>query len=415
MKCNNLYVSGQIFKFQSKIFIHFIFIAEWVHSVVMEACKPSRTETLPNEDFVRLERYIKEFSASYVYTHPASSKEPFTEKLCKSMLTNVKSSAYKNLLSQDKYKDVGNDGKFVDGNPDDDQQIFNFARDDISKNASTKRPAVLLDRLCSYIRSIGQISCGRIVGTCWLVTETMVITNHHVCMMIKSERNEVQNPNLPITVSFDYLYPSKREHVVAVEVDEERDPELENSGLDYKFLRLKEDEGLRDRVPLGPIVRSRQLQEGLVIIMGHPEGREMHEETCVVVSSYSWREKLRHRQEKFRQRQRDNGIYVSLHMTNDQLLRSAERYRAQGCLSYDTSLFSGASGSPVFDLNGNIVAMHTQGYTLDVNGRKCSLMEFGVQFNAICEDMRRRNLELVEELFPNYNLGYGEERMDEAK
>ena len=98
---------------------------------------------------------------------------------------------------------------------------------------------------------------------------------------------------------------------------------------------------------------------------------------------------------------------AAVHMANEDLLRSAERNE---CLPYDTSLFSGASGSPVFDLSGDIVAMHTQGYTLDVEAGKCSLMEFGVQFGAICSDMKRKNL--LEELFPNYNLGNDEERMD---
>ncbi len=30
-------------------------------------------------------------------------------------------------------------------------------------------------------------------------------------------------------------------------------------------------------------------------------------------------------------------------------------------------------------------------------------MEFGVQFHAICEDIRQRYNKVVEQLFPNYN------------
>ena len=171
---------------------------------------------------------------------------------------------------------------------------------------------------------------------------------------------------------------------------------------------------IRALARLGPLVRNRRLQEGLVIIVGHQAGREMLEESCVVVSSQSWRERIEQRHEKFRQlnqefQQRHHADLQSagVHMANEDLLRSAERNER---LPYDTSLFSGASGSPVFDLNGNIVAMHTQGYTLDVEGGQCSLMEFGVQFAAICEDLRRHNL--LEKLFPNYNLGNNEERMD---
>ncbi len=361
--------------------------------MVVEACNPSRAERLANEDLVRLENYIKEFSSKYVYTHHTSSKEPLTQKVRKSMTRNVKSSAYENLLDpQNKDTIEINNEKFVDN----DTQVFNFARD-ILKNTSTKKPAILYEPLASYIKSIGEISCGRIRGTCWLVSDRLVITNHHVYMSINTERDELQNLNLPITVTFDYFYPGQTEQVLTVEVDEEGDPQLESPHLDYKFLRLKENEGLRNRVHLGSVVRNRQLHEGLVIIVGHhPVGSQMHEETCVVVSTHSWREKLQER----------HAICAGVHMTSAETQEVNDSYQER--LPYDTTLFSGASGSPVFDLKGNIVAMHTQGYTLNVQGGKYSLMEFGVQFNAICEDMRQRYNNVVEQLFPHYE----EEAMD---
>ena len=344
-----------------------------------------------------MEKYIEEFSASNVYTISASSKEPLTEKVRKSMTANVKSSAYKNLLSPNEDRHSGNDGKFVN----DDQQIFNFATDDLSKNTATTIPARLFETLSKNMKSIGQISCGQIQGTCWLVADMLVITNCHVYMSFNQERRDHPNLNLPITVKFDYLHPGQGEQV---EVDEERDPQLESFPFDYKVLRLKEDEGLRGREPLGPIVRSRTLQEGLVIIVGHPAGKEMHEETCVVVRSHSWRQKLQDRQD-FKHSQMNS---TRVHMTNNDLLRNSQsrKFQEQGCLPYDTSLFSGASGSPVFNLNGNIVAMHTQGYTLDIGEEKWSLMEFGVQFNAICKDMRQRYIEhnVVKKLFPDCDL-----------
>ncbi len=309
------------------------------------------------------------------------------------MTRNVKSSAYKNLLNlPEKSK---NDGKFVD--TDRDQQIINIARDDLTKNKSTKKPAILLRRLGPYIKSIGRISCGSKVGTCWLVIDKLVITCHHVYSMFIQERR--LDPKLPIEVSFDCFDARRPEDVCTVAVDEEHDPELESSYLDYKLLCLRESEALTGRDGLGPIVRNRSLQEGLAIIVGHPAGEEMQEETCVVVKNHSWREQLQQRHHR-----------TGLHMTNEDRLR-ANSYQEQGCLPYDTTLFSGASGSPVFDVNGNIVAMHTQGYTLNVQGRKFSLMEFGVQFYAICEDMRRRNI-VVEQFFPDYNLENQEEPMD---
>jgi V8-like Glu-specific endopeptidase len=384
-------------------------------------CNPSRTENLPSEDLVRMEKYIEIFS-SYAYTRQISAKEPFTKKVRKAMTEDVKTLAHTNVLGKSDHKRGGNDGKFANG----DEQILNFARTEASKNVSVQKPARLNQTLASYMRSIGQIKCGRVKGTCFLVTKELILTNYHVFRMIKEERNYLQNPNLPITVSFDYLYPEQTEHVLTVEVDEERDPQLENPYLDYKFLRLKQNENLNDRVSLGPIVRNWQLSDGRVIILGHPVGKEMQEEVCVVVGYRAMHETLRKRHE----------LFTGVHMTNAAHLLHGTGVN-QSLLPYDTSLFSGASGSPVFEMNGNIVAMHTQGYLLtrnegnipnqqenvenqeqdnvptQGNTRTYSLMEFGIQFIWICEDMRRLHGEnVVKDIFPNYKLNPGEESMD---
>ena len=314
------------------------------------------------------------------------------------MTSNVKSLADKNLMGLSIIKDERNTGKFVN----DDQVILNLARDELKKNESISKPAIFCRRLSASIKSIGRISCGTQSGTCWIVSGTLVITCHHVYRRFIQERNERSNPALPIEVSFDYFYTGQPEPIHTIEVDEERDPEIENSRLNYKFLRLKENEALVDRDGLGQFVRNHSLQEGLVTIVGHPGGNEMREETCIVVSNLSWREQLE-------ERQRNS---TGLPMTSDDRLQ-VNRYEELGYLRYDTTLFSGSSGSPVFDLNGNIVAMHTEGYTLNIDDKRiCSLMEFGVQFNAICEDLRRCDF-IPEQFFPNYNLGPNEERMDE--
>ena len=164
--------------------------------------------------------------------------------------------------------------------------------------------------------------------------------------------------------------------------------------------------------PLGPIVRNRRLQEGLVIIVGHTAGKELLEETCVVVSSHIWRERVQQRHERFRQMKVSKGMIqiYNLLLAYTWLMKVYYSLWQEMSAFHTTQVFSGASGSPVFDLNGNIVAMHTQGYTLNVEEGQYSLMEFGVQFAAICEDLRRLNL--LEEFFPNYSLGSNGKRMD---
>ena len=360
----------------------------------VETCDSSETRRLEKNNFARFQQYIEEFHTKYVYKHPVSSREPLTENIRKSMTRNVKTSAYASLLNW-KGSSETTCGKFSN-----DRKVFNFAWDDVKKNVSTKKPAILQEIFAPYIKSIGRICCEDAGGTCWLVTENLVITNLHVYSHMMDKRKEENNRNLPILVSFDYFYHQQTENITTLEVDEDHDPNIDSSQLDYKFLRLKKDDRLNRRVRLGQLVRChRQVNEGLVTIMGYQSpDRELHEETCVVVQNYAWREKLQ---------QRVN--YAALHMANVNLMIQTEKYNDS--LAYDTTLFCGSSGSPVFDMKANIVAMHTQNYpVLNPNDSReeCSLMEFGIQFKAICEDMKRKNI-AVEEYFPNYK----EEQKDE--
>ena len=365
-----------------------------------------------------MEKYIKKIPPPHVHTHQISVKKPFTEEIRKAMTENVKISAYTSLLGKNTDELRTKNATFVN----EDQEVFNFAKDEVSKNGSTKKPARLNEIFAIYMKSIGQIVCGKVVGTCFLVTDKLVITNYHVYRMIQKERNDGPgNSNLPIIIIFDYLDRKQKENVLNVEVDEEQHPKLENPYLDYKLFYLKQNEGLRDRVPLGPMVRNWQLCDGRVVIIGHPNGDELQDEVCIVVGYSNMLERIRDRCE----------WCTGVHMTNSQLLYGMEDY--QGCLSYDTTFFSGASGSPVFEMNGNIVAMHAQGYTLErrkenvdyqpqnaenhehenVPTQLTSLMEFGVQFFSICRDIKQRHGETTaKQIFPNYKLRQGEEPID---
>ena len=283
----------------------FIFSVEPMDKLIEKACNPSATKRFTDEEYNALLTGLQ--NSPGVYTHAVSSKTPWHQNLGESMTRNVRNLACKNLYGRN------DDGRFVD------LEIWNFARDDTRKNKSTKKPAILLQQLGPLINSIGRISCGRKVGTCWLVSEKLVITCHHVYMMFVEERKVSENPTLPIKVSFGHFYPEQREKICNVEVDETRRPQIESSRLDYKILHLKEDktQSLAGRDGLGRLVRNYSVSENLVVIIGYPQGEEMKEETCVVADRLSWPKQLQERKNS-----------AGLYMTNLQRIADYEKWIA---------------------------------------------------------------------------------------
>ncbi len=308
-----------------------------------------------------------------MYTYQASIEDGLTEEIKKKMAEDVKISAYVNLLNQ-------SDGKFSG----DDRPIYDMAKNCVCKNDRTDRPGRLTNLLAQLNRSIGRITCGDAQGTCFLVAGNFVITCLHVYLDFIKERQETQQPTMPIKVAFHYYEVDE----LLVEIDESQEPMYHSRAFDYILLCLKQSSHLESRVRLGEFVEGCHLYQGLVCITGFPDGMELMEETCVIVEADS-EERL-----KRRQLQMNGGI----HMTRVDAFFKEYPQR----LAYDTSLYRGSSGSPGFDMNGKIQVLHAQGYDLDVEGKKYSLMEFGVKFSAICEDLESR-FNVAKQFFPNWN------------
>ena len=83
------------------------------------------------------------------------------------------------------------------------------------------------------------------------------------------------------------------------------------------------------------------------------------------------------------------------------MYRGRDASHSKHQVAYDTTLFEGSSGSPVFNEDGHIVAIHTQGYPILDNKRKItSIMEFGVTFAAIFEDIKSKlGVKIAHDLF----------------
>ena len=95
----------------------------------------------------------------------------------------------------------------------------------------------------------------------------------------------------------------------------------------------------------------------LVAIIGHSLGREKLEEMCAVVPHYSLRDQPLG---GFQETRPDSlAIDKFYHVVKADIM--PENYEPRR--PYDTCFLLGSSGSPVFNMHGDIIAMHAQGYT----------------------------------------------------
>lgn len=58
-------------------------------------------------------------------------------------------------------------------------------------------------------------------------------------------------------------------------------------------------------------------------------------------------------------------------------------------VTHDTTFFGGSSGSPVFDSNGSLVAMHAAGITCTDQNGVFNIIEFGFTMESILANIKQ--------------------------
>ncbi|EHA98798.1 Protein FAM111A [Heterocephalus glaber] len=259
-----------------------------------------------------------------------------------------------------------------------------------TKNSTPVRTLKLLSQLSDSVGFLrwdnnGNMGC----ATCFVFTGSFILTCRHVIHHIVGEGAEPRKwadiIGKCVWVTFGYEdFATKDDNWFFIE------PWLKISDVtvDYAVLKLKEN---GQQVPVGLYNRIAPVpSNGLIYIIGHPEGERKSTDACVVIPQ-SEREQTCER--NVRESVPDSDpVYVHMYTQRSfqKILHNPD------IVTYDTSFYWGSSGSPVFDSHGSLVDMHTAGITDKYLGGTFHFIEFGSAVQCILSDIMQNHKEWFE-------------------
>ncbi|XP_012499361.1 PREDICTED: protein FAM111A [Propithecus coquereli] len=273
--------------------------------------------------------------------------------------------------------------------------LFKLHKTSFGKVTKNSTPMKIVELLGHLGKSVGYIFWDNngIMGsaTCFVFKGLFILTCRHVINDIVGEGIEPSKwaaiIGQCVRVTFGYMESSEKEkNCFFVE------PwfEISDKTLDYAVLKLKEN---GQEVPAGlhhgvtPVPLS-----GLIHIVGHPYGKEKHHDACAVISQDQREEKC---QQHIQARKAEGVQHIHM-FTQRSFKKIADN---ADVITYDTSFYFGASGSPVFDSKGSLVAVHTAGFAYTYEKGISSVIEFGSLMASILLDIKQRYKPWYEKVF----------------
>ncbi|XP_054296684.2 serine protease FAM111A isoform X1 [Pongo pygmaeus] len=261
----------------------------------------------------------------------------------------------------------------------------------VTKNSSSIKVVKLLARLSDSVGYLFWNSATTGCATCFVFKELFILTCRHVINDIVGDGIEpskwatIIGQCVRVTFGYEELKDKETNYFFV-------EPwfEIHNEELDYAVLKLKEN---GQQVPMElyngitPVPLS-----GLIHIIGHPYGEKKQIDACAVIPQGQRAKKC---QERVQSKKAENPEYVHMYTQ-----RSFQKIvQNPDVITYDTEFFFGTSGSPVFDSNGSLVAMHAAGFAYTYQNQIRSIIEFGSTMESILLDIKQRHKPWYEEVF----------------
>ena len=253
-------------------------------------------------------------------------------------------------------------------------------RVEYGKNAQTCTDVKTMKKLMGFSNSVCQVRINdRPMGSGFLLFDRFVLTNAHVVKDVYNDSEKKLNAKVTVHFSYESLNQTEigQDSVAEVEVEEVAGFEKTGEMYDWALLKLRAGVNL----PNGLLNKCGYFnQSDGVRIIGHPDGGVKKIDTCLCIAPDNRIQAV----EKGWIKNKDNTKLITERFFEN-VAESVTRLK--NVRTYKTCFYEGASGSPVFDKDCNVLAMHSGGYTYkDIKtDQKKSVIEFGYSLSDIIE------------------------------
>lgn len=268
---------------------------------------------------------------------------------------------------------------------------FGKSTQGFSEVYTVKKLMELSDSVCMIdVEGVGQ-------GTGFLLFDHYILTNAHLFIKdgILYVDGNYQNILAKVTATFNKENPNGSDlKVIEVKseiIDFQWGSDHYNRHVDFAVLELQDvdtSNGLLRRYSPDP-------KKGGVCLIGHPGGGVKRTDPTTIIE--------RERRGEAFQREIGNNDRMDM-LINTSIEENKVKYDMlmnpdNTEVTYDTCLFHGASGSPVFDESCQVIAMHTGGFPYEDEGVK-SVIEYAIPLLTILENFLikmkdRNNVEIL--------------------
>ncbi|XP_007519657.1 serine protease FAM111B [Erinaceus europaeus] len=275
---------------------------------------------------------------------------------------------------------------------------FNIYKKDYAKVTKNSTSVATCEQLVHLSHSVGFIQWnnnGRTGnGTCFVFNDGFIFTCRHVVELIVGEVTDRQLWQgivckcAMVTFNYKQFRPVQEEWFPI-----EALLQVSDENLDYAILKLGKNEK-ESEFPPGLFGQVSSLpSSGLIYLIGHPEGEHKKVDGCTVIP-------VGHRLEKYSQYVEDELLNCAAANISPFSMFTPRSFQSHICrtdaLSYDTCFADGSSGSPVFDANGRLVAIHALGIIYSRGDLVYGLIEYGYSMESVLCDIQRINENLYQ-------------------